>query len=294
MRVLKKLIICLVIVVGLIVVASTSVYIAVRVNLGIDLFRTVGQLNTLRQTVNEEKSFPKAYKNSNIADLKSNLDSKIGSVLVYEEGKGYEGYSVDFSTLALSSSTAKPIILSEQEVGALAEIVFYQGTNGTLMIEDKDIPTSILQIAFTDIEKETGNANLNVTVKVDITSFKNEMKSFPLNMFKGIVPNTLYVTSTVYIEKGIGLSYTVSPKYLTLNNLSSDDTLDFFHTLDVILKIGTAEDLNLKIGTTAANALIGTEQNPGFVYTLKAMSGSGSFAFVSFESEEKQINAFTF
>lgn len=294
MRVLKKLIICLVIVVGLIVVASTSVYIAVRVNLGIDLFRTVGQLNTLRQTVNEEKSFPKAYKNSDIADLKSNLDSKIGSVLHYEEGKGYEGYSVDFSTLALSSSTAKPIILSEQEVGALAEIVFYQGTNGTLMIEDKEIPTSILQIAFTDIEKETGNANLNVTVKVDITSFKNEMKGFPLNMFKGIVPNTLYVTSTVYIEKGTGLSYTVSSKYITLNNLSSDDTLDFFHTLDVILKIGSAEDLNLKIGTTAANALIGTEQNPGFVYTLKAMNGSGSFAFVSFESEEKQINAFTF
>ena len=294
MRVLKKLIICLVIVVGLIVVASTSVYIAVRVNLGIDLFRTVGQLNTLRQTVNEEKSFPKAYKNSDIADLKSNLDSKIGSVLHYEEGKGYEGYSVDFSTLALSSSTAKPIILSEQEVGALAEIVFYQGTNGTLMIEDKEIPTSILQIAFTDIEKETGNANLNVTVKVDITSFKNEMKGFPLNMFKGIVPNTLYVTSTVYIEEGTGLSYTVSSKYITLNNLSSDDTLDFFHTLDVILKIGSAEDLNLKIGTTAANALIGTEQNPGFVYTLKAMNGSGSFAFVSFESEEKQINAFTF
>ena len=64
--------------------------------------------------------------------------------------------------------------------------------------------------------------------------------------------------------------------------------------LDVVLKIGSAEELNAKIGTTAANALIGMEQNPGFVYALKATGGAGSFAFVSFENEGKQINALVF
>lgn len=263
-------------------------------NLGVDLFRTVGQLKTLSQPVNEQESFPAAYRSEDLADLKSQTDSQLGDVVLYEEGKGYEGYTVDFTALALSGATAKPVFLSERQAGALAEIVFHQQTGGELTIADKEISVCVLQIAFTEIDAETGNADLNVTVKLDLTPFKNDMEGFPFNLLKGIVPDALYVTSVVRIEKGEGISYTVVPKYLTLNNLSGDDTSDFFHTLDVVLKIGSAEELNAKIGTTAANALIGTEQNPGFVYALKATGGSGSFAFVSFENDGKQINALVF
>lgn len=294
MSAIKKLIISLIVIIGILAVALISVYIVARVNLGVDLFRTVGQLKTLSQPVNEQEFFPAAYRSEDLAELKSQTDSQLGDVVLYEEGKGYEGYTVDFTALALSGVTAKPVFLSEQQAGALAEIVFHQQTGGVLTIADKEISVSVLQIAFTEIDAETGNADLNVTVKLDLTPFKNDMKGFPFNLLKGFVPDTLYVTSVVRIEKGEGLAYTVTPKYLTLNNLSGDDTSDFFHTLDVVLKIGSAEELNAEIGTTAANALIGTEQNPGFVYALKATGGSGSFAFVSFENEGKQINAMVF
>ena len=294
MRAIKKLIISIVVIVGIIAVALIGVYIVARVNLGVDLFRTVGQLKTLSQPVNEQESFPVAYRSEDFADLKSQTDSQLGDVVLYEEGKGYEGYTVDFTALALSGATAKPVSLSERQAGALAEIVFHQQTGGVLTIADKEISVCVLQIAFTEIDAETGNADLNVTVKLDLTPFKNDMEGFPFNLLKGIVPDALYVTSVVRIEKGEGISYTVVPKYLTLNNLSGDDTSDFFHTLDVVLKIGSAEELNAEIGTTAANALIGTEQNPGFVYALKATGGAGSFAFVSFENEGKQINALVF
>ena len=294
MSAIKKLIISLIVIIGILAVALISVYIVARVNLGVDLFRTVGQLKTLSQPVNEQESFSAAYRSEDLADLKSQTDSQLGDVVLYEEGKGYEGYTVDFTALALSGATAKPVFLSEQQAGALAEIVFHQQTGGELTIADKEISVCVLQIAFTEIDAETGNADLNVTVKLDLTPFKNDMKGFPFNLLKGIVPDALYVTSVVRIEKGEGLAYTVTPKYLTLNNLSGDDTSDFFHTLDVVLKIGSAEELNAEIGTTAANALIGTEQNPGFVYALKATGGSGSFAFVSFENDGKQINALAF
>ena len=294
MRAIKKLIISIVVTIGIIAVAIIGVYIVARVKLGVDLFRTVGQLKTLSQPVNEQESFPAAYRSEDLADLKSQTDSQLGYVVLYEEGKGYEGYTVDFTALALSGATARPVYLSEQQAGALAEIVFHQQTGGVLTIADKEISVCVLQIAFTEIDAETGNADLNVTVKLDLTPFKNDMEGFPFNLLKGIVPDALYVTSVVRIEKGEGLAYTVTPKYLTLNNLSAEDTSDFFHTLDVVLKIGSAEELNAKIGTTAANALIGTEQNPGFVYALKATGGSGSFAFVSFENEGKQINALVF
>ena len=294
MSAIKKLIISLIVIIGILAVALISVYIVARVNLGVDLFRTVGQLKTLSQPVNEQEFFPAAYRSEDLAELKSQTDSQLGDVVLYEEGKGYEGYTVDFTALALSGATAKPVFLSERQAGALAEIVFHQQTGGELTIADKEISVCVLQIAFTEIDAETGNADLNVTVKLDLTPFKNDMEGFPFNLLKGIVPDALYVTSVVRIEKGEGISYTVVPKYLTLNNLSGDDTSDFFHTLDVVLKIGSAEELNAEIGTTAANALIGTEQNPGFVYALKATGGSGSFAFVSFENEGKQINALVF
>lgn len=294
MSAIKKLIISLIVLIGILAVALISVYIVARVNLGVDLFRTVGQLKTLSQPVNEQESFPAAYQSEDLADLKSQTDSQLGDVVLYEEGKGYEGYTVDFTALALLGATAKPVFLSERQAGALAEIVFHQQTGGVLTIADKEISLCVLQITFTEIDVETGNADLNVTVKLELTPFKNDMKGFPFNLLKGFVPDALYVTSVVRIEKGEGLAYTVTPKYLTLNNLSGDDTSDFFHTLDVVLKIGSAEELNAEIGTTAANALIGTEQNPGFVYALKATGGSGSFAFVSFENEGKQINALVF
>ena len=294
MSAIKKLIISVIVIIAIVAVALIGVYIAARVKLGVDLFRTIGQLKTLSQPVNEQEAFPAAYKSQDLADLKSQTESQLGNVVLYEEGKGYEGYTVDFTALAVSGATAKPVILSEQQAGALAEIVFYQQTGGKLTIADKEISVCVLQIAFTEIDAETGDADLNVTVKLDLTPFKNDMEGFPFNMLKGVVPDALYVTSVVRIEKGEGLAYTVTPKYLTINNLSGDDTSDFFHTLDVVLKIGSAEDLNAKIGTTAANALIGTEQNPGFVYALKSVSGSGSFGCASFEKDGKQVNALIF
>lgn len=294
MRAIKKLIISLIVIIAIAAVALIGVYIAARVKLGVDLFRTAGQLKTLSQPVNEQETFPAAYQSEDLADLKSQTDSQLGDVVLYEEGKGYEGYTVDFTALALSGVTAKPVFLSEQQAGALAEIVFHQQTGGVLTIADKEISVCVLQIAFTEIDAETGNADLNVTVKLDLTPFKNDMEGFPFNLLKGIVPDALYVTSVVRIEKGEGISYTVVPKYLTLNNLSAEDTSDFFHTLDVVLKIGSTEELNAKIGTTAANALIGTEQNPGFVYALKTTGGAGSFAFVTVEKEGKQVNALAF
>ena len=120
MSAIKKLIISLIVIFGILAVALIGVYIAARVKLGVDLFRTVGQLKTLSQPVNEQESFLAAYRSEDLADLKSQTDSQLGDVVLYEEGKGYEGYTVDFTALALSGATAKPVFLSERQAGALA------------------------------------------------------------------------------------------------------------------------------------------------------------------------------
>lgn len=76
------------------------------------------------------------------------------------------------------------------------------------------------------------------------------------------------------------MGYSVAHKEFKLNNLSADDTDDLFHTLDAVLKIGSAENMNLQIGTTAVNALIGNSDNAGFAYSLQAL-GKTTFKFTS-------------
>ena len=47
MSAIKKLIISLIVIITIVAVALIGVYIAARVKLGVDLFRTAGQLKTL-------------------------------------------------------------------------------------------------------------------------------------------------------------------------------------------------------------------------------------------------------
>ena len=74
------------------------------------------------------------------------------------------------------------------------------------------------------------------------------------------------------------MGYNVTHVGLKLNNLSAEDTADLFNTLNAVLKIGSAENLNMKIGSTAVNALIGNAENIGFAYSMQAL-GKTTFEF---------------
>ena len=71
MSAIKKLIISVIVIIAIVAVALIGVYIAARVKLGVDLFRTIGQLKTLSQPVNEQETFPAAYQSEDLADLQS-------------------------------------------------------------------------------------------------------------------------------------------------------------------------------------------------------------------------------
>ena len=146
---------------------------------------------------------------------------------------------------------------------------------------DKEVSVTVMQVDFSEIAAN-GSADFTIAAKIDLTPFKADMGGFPYKYFKKYIPDNLYVLSAVRVEKteGDGFMYTVTHKSLAINNLSHDDTADLFNTLDAVLKIGTAENLNLQIGTTAVNALIGTAENPGFAYSIKAI-GATQFRFAT-------------
>ena len=278
MKTIKNLIITFVVVVAILGVVIIGGYIYVRTTYGIDLFRTAGQLKTLRKDVDESALCPNAYGEQDFVEMKSAVNDKIDGLIVYEKDKGYNGYSVNFASLAGKSMT-DPIFLIEKHVGAIAQTVFYEQTGGKIKLGDKEVSVTVMQVDFSEIAAN-GSADFNVVAKLDLTPFKADMGGFPYKYFKKYIPDNLYVSSTVRVDKTEedGFAYTVTHKSLTLNNLSADDTADLFDTLNAVLKIGTAENLNMQVGSMAVNALIGTKDNPGFAYSMKAI-GAKSFGF---------------
>ena len=278
MKTIKNLIITFFVIVAIVGVTVIGGYIYVRTTRGIDLFRTAEQLKTLSKDVDESALCPNAYGEQDFAEMKSVVNDKIDGLIVYEKGKGYNGYSVNFASLAGKSMTDS-IFLAEKHVGAIAQTVFYEQTGGKIKLGDKEVSVTVMQVDFSEIAAN-GSADFGVVAKLDLTPFKADMDGFPYKLLKKHIPDNLYVSSTVRVDKTEedGFAYTVTHKSLTLNNLSADDTADLFNTLNAVLKIGTAENLNMQVGETAVNALIGTKDAIGFAYSMKAI-GAKSFDF---------------
>ena len=288
MKAIRNLIITLVVIVAILGVVIIGGYVYVRTTYGIDLFRTAGQLKTLSQDVDESALCPNAYGEQDFVTMKSEIDKRFSGLIVYEKDKGYNGYSVNFDALNGKVMTDM-ISLTEKQVGAIAQTVFYEQTGGKIKLGDKEVSVTVMQVDFSEIAAN-GSADFNVVAKIDLTPFKADMDGFPYKYFKKYIPDNLYVSSTVRVDKTEedGFSYKVSHKSVTLNNLSGDDTADLFNTLNAVLKIGTAENLNMQVGTMAVNALIGTKDNPGFAYSMKAI-GAKYFIFATSADAERFI-----
>lgn len=284
MKAIKAILITLLVLVLIVAAAFLGTYFYVRSTYGIDLFRTADQLKTLNERVDESTLCPNAYGDGDFVDMKDTVNAKLGGLIVYQDGKGYNGYYVDFQALAGKTLTGN-VSLTEKQVGAIAQTVLFAQTGGKLKLGDKEVSVSIVQVDFSDCSGN-GSADFNVVAKLDLSPFKANMDGFPYKYVKKYIPDTLYVSSTVRVDKTDknGFEYAVSHKSLTLNNLSSDDTADLFKTLDTILKIGSIEDLNVQIGTIATNALIGNKDNVGFAYSMRAI-GAITFDFVAAEAD---------
>ena len=291
MKAIKRLFISLVVIVAVLGVVVIGGYIYVRSAYGIDLFRTAGQLKTLTEQVNETELCPHAYGDGDFVDLKNSVNAEIEGLVKFEEGKGYNGYILDFNAL-IGANLSKTIVLSEKQVGALAQTVFFEQTGGKIQLGGKQTDVTIVQTDFSEIA-ENGSADFNVVCKLDLSPFKADMDKFPYSLFKKYIPDSLYVSSTVRVDKTTDgqFDYTVSHKGLALNNLNAEETEDLFRTLDAVLKIGSAESVNLQIGTIAVNALIGNEQSVGFAYSLKAV-GATTFYFANVTTAENSSDCF--
>ncbi len=274
MKLIKKLIITIITLVVVIIAGAVGTYIYVKNTYDIDLINTVLQLKKISDPVDEKKLITNPYTEEDKTKAHEEVNNSVNGFI------GNDG--INFDKLLTEMKTV--IKLDDKQLACLAQEVIDQEMKGKITIGEQDIPLSLMQIDISNVNNE-GNADFNTIVKLDISSFKTNMNNFPLSMLKKYVPDYLYISSTVWVEKNkenevvVPFAYSTTSTSFTINTLTDKETTELFKTLDAVIKIGTADNLNNQIGNAILGSLIGSEEQNGLAYSLKQY-GAKDYRFI--------------
>lgn len=274
MKLIKKLIITIITLVVVIIAGAVGTYIYVKNTYDIDLINTVLQLKKISDPVDEKKLITNPYTEEDKTKAHEEVNNSVNGFI------GNDG--INFDKLLTEMKTV--IKLDDKQLACLAQEVIDQEMKGKITIGEQDIPLSLMQIDISHVNNG-GNADFNTIVKLDISSFKTNMNNFPLSMLKKYVPDYLYISSTVWVEKNkenevvVPFAYSTTSTSFTINTLTDKETTELFKTLDAVIKIGTADNLNNQIGNAILGSLIGSEEQNGLAYSLKQY-GAKDYRFI--------------
>lgn len=266
-----KLIIAILSIIIIIALAFAGACIFVKVKYNVSVLGTIGEIKKLQENVDEEKMFPNQFTASDMTSAQTTVNAQIDGLIVGNEEEGFK------ISKPVGINIKESFKLTDKQLGAIAKIACGEGMD-IKFDEQTTLKANLIQVKFSSIE---GNStDVNFVVKVDVSQIKEKMKDFPLSWFKKYIPSTLYISSTVSVVKGEGeFNYTVESVGMTINNLTQEQTTSFLNTINLIAGTGTAQEINLQIGSQFVNALIGgTNHTDGFVYSLRDL-GVTDYAF---------------
>lgn len=270
MKVLKwifKIVLSLAIVVALLV---GGVFLFVKIKYDINPFALISEVNILSKQVNEDEMYKNKFSKEDMASAKQVADEHMLGLITYDETNAT--YKIGDGVSAPLS--LKNMDLTDKQCGAILNTLLNQGsTTAQVTIGDKTINVNLVQVSFIKLDEETKTTTINIVVRIDLSTIKADWKSFPMSYVAKKVPDTMYFSSTVDVKKLYGeFTYQVTSKDFAISNLNSEQTKDFVKSLNAVTKIGTSEELNVKIGQAFIDGLIGYDDtHKGFAYSLKTL-----------------------
>lgn len=270
MKVLKwllKTILGLVITVAIII---GGVFLFVKIKYDINPFALISEVNILNKEVNENELFTNKFTQEDMASAKQVADAHMPGLITYDE---------ESDTYNIGDSLSAPLALldmnlTDKQCGAiLNNLISQDASNAQVTIGDKTIDINLVQLSFVKLDVVAKTITINIVVKIDLSTIKADWKSFPMSYVAKKVPDAMFFSSTLDVKKlDNDFSYEVSSNDLTINNLNSEQTKDFVKALNAFSKVGTSEELNVKIGQAFVDGLIGYDDNhKGFAYALKTL-----------------------
>lgn len=226
----------------------------------INVIEVIGQVKVLNQSVNVDRLAPNQYSDEDL----TNAQNKIDNIADTQN-------AVRFSDKELAAYLNETV--QTQEGGMPMKI-------GSSTVNLVDYGFAIVQMEFSNISQDSESdkmTDFNIVLKIELKKFKQEqMGKFPLKWIANIVPNSLYFSFNVEINKAEDGGYETVSKYMTINNLSASQTDSIFKTFDTFLKIGTAQNFNKSISDEFVKVMIGEN---GFYEQLRSQGSATGYSF---------------
>lgn len=239
---------------------------------GINIIDTIGQINTLNQTVEVNNKYDNMFSAQDMESAKNIVNLSIDNLITYSQE---DGYNISSSVSSLINAQIK---LTDKQIAAIADVVIQKQGSANLQMGGSNLTLQLLQVKFSNLIDN--KVDINFVTKINTTELKKSMTTFPVSLISNYIPDDLYISSTITVTKGQNpFEYTVEHKSLQINNLTTQQTESFLETLNNLIKFGTAQNLNTQIGTVFVNVLIGNSQNNGFTYSLNSI-GVTDFNFI--------------
>lgn len=275
---IKNLIKTVLILAMVIVLIAVGGYILMRSKLNVDVYGVIECVVDLNEEVQGSDLCPMAFTSEDMQEAMLQVNGSVPDMITHTEDNGYN--------IKLNELTAMGndyVMLSDKQLGAVAQqIVKQQGSESQFEIKQIDISNI-----------KHGNADFNIVVKLKTESFLGggtEDVAFPFSLILKKLPEDLWISSTVRVEKQAGFEYSLLHRSITFNNLTDSQTAELLNMMGSMgsgsdsenSDINFAEEFNLSIAEQVFDALVGNENKKGFVYSLKDL-GVTNFGFTENE-----------
>ncbi len=268
-KALKRLLISIILTCLIVAAILLGAYYFILTQYGIDVFSTVGDLKTLSQSVDENAICSEVFSDEDMADGQIEVNKSVESFISYTEEYGYV---VSFDNLP--KEMKYDINLTEKQACAITQALLEQKANGKIDVGGNELGLELKQMDFSEITR--ASVLFSTVIRLDITSVKNSPSAFPYNILKSGMPNYFYISSSVSVtHDSQPFVYSVAHNDISINNLSAEQTEKLFGTLDIFMKIGSAQSFNERIGNMLLEILVGNETQTGIAYSLKEIGAEG-------------------
>lgn len=268
---MKKIIKALCITVGALVITGGIIvggsYLAVKGMFGIDEFKAISCLKKVSKNVDESEIITSKYTSADLDSAVSKLNGTTPNILI-KDGDHYK----------INTTTSLPLMLHD---------VSLTGKETTALINDLNTETienvTLLDISYTNLSDSS--ADLVTTIKYDCSSFKSNFTTFPLSLVNKYIPDNIYIRSNVKVTKETeAFKYTTTSNELLINSLSKEDSEYTILLLNKFAGFKEYDELNLSMGQTITNVLIGDSSSKGIAYVYSDL-GAKDFKFINENNE---------
>ena len=259
------------IIIAILVVLFVAGYAVIRFAFGIDVFEALKKLKALGKPPVIERIIDYGIQDSDLDSGLIQLDN-VGLSSMYKKENGK--VSIDPTKIEELVTMSADLKLTDKQIGAIAN-TYLKTVIGSVAIDDEHVidDIEIAQFKISDVSNLAGgytSAKVNVVVKIGLKDLKDALNVFPLSLFVGYLPETLYINSTNTITMTSDMLYTVEYESLTVNNLTAADTTYLINLINKFIDVGSVQKLGETIGQYVGDVLIGSvDAKDGIAYALQ-------------------------